>query len=115
MGNLFFDPLNLKPEDADELKVLETKELNNGRLAMIAIAAFTAQVRAQFDRLLCWGRMGAHGAAPALCAVHHLGERARPPGLHGHARGAMRRLSSTCGAMQLCAPLWGSARRCAVC
>lgn len=43
MGNLFFDPLNLKPTDAEEYKVLQTKELNNGRLAMIAIAAFTAQ------------------------------------------------------------------------
>ena len=43
MGYLFFDPLNLRPEDPEELKVLQTKELNNGRLAMIAIAAFTAQ------------------------------------------------------------------------
>jgi hypothetical protein len=102
LGNLFFDPLGLKPTDAEELKVrrgsgraqrgrgraacsqghwracrpsaaarrspapppaphrllvltraptpyppppkvMETKELNNGRLAMIAIAAFTAQ------------------------------------------------------------------------
>lgn len=43
LGNLFFDPLNLKPTDAEEYKVLQTKELNNGRLAMIAIAAFTAQ------------------------------------------------------------------------
>jgi hypothetical protein len=43
LGNLFFDPLGLKPTDAEELKAMETKELNNGRLAMIAIAAFTAQ------------------------------------------------------------------------
>jgi light-harvesting complex I chlorophyll a/b binding protein 1 len=43
LGNLLFDPLGLKPTDAEELKVMETKELNNGRLAMIAIAAFTVQ------------------------------------------------------------------------
>jgi len=42
-GNLGFDPLNLKPQDPEELKVMQTKELNNGRLAMIAIAAFVAQ------------------------------------------------------------------------
>lgn len=42
-GDLGFDPLGLKPSDPEELKVLQTKELNNGRLAMIAIAAFVAQ------------------------------------------------------------------------
>jgi light-harvesting complex I chlorophyll a/b binding protein 1 len=43
IGDLNFDPLNLKPEDPEELKVMQTRELNNGRLAMIAIAAFVAQ------------------------------------------------------------------------
>eukprot|EP00192_Tetraselmis_astigmatica_P018257 CAMPEP_0117673520 /NCGR_PEP_ID=MMETSP0804-20121206/14518_1 /TAXON_ID=1074897 /ORGANISM="Tetraselmis astigmatica, Strain CCMP880" /LENGTH=228 /DNA_ID=CAMNT_0005482267 /DNA_START=204 /DNA_END=890 /DNA_ORIENTATION=- len=42
-GDVGFDPLGLKPEDADELFTLQTKELNNGRLAMIAIAGFVAQ------------------------------------------------------------------------
>ncbi|GFR49170.1 hypothetical protein Agub_g11192 [Astrephomene gubernaculifera] len=42
-GDLGFDPLGLKPTDPEELKVMKTKELNNGRLAMIAIAAFVAQ------------------------------------------------------------------------
>jgi len=43
MGDLGFDPLGLKPTEPEALKELQTKELNNGRLAMIAIAAFTAQ------------------------------------------------------------------------
>ena len=42
-----FDPLGLKPTDAEELKTLETKELNNGRLAMIAIAGFVVQVKVE--------------------------------------------------------------------
>lgn len=43
MGNLGFDPLGLKPTDPEELKEMQTKELNNGRLAMIAIAGFVLQ------------------------------------------------------------------------
>jgi len=44
MGNLSFDPLGLTTDKSpEELKELRTKELNNGRLAMIAIAAFVAQ------------------------------------------------------------------------
>lgn len=43
MGDLKFDPLGLKPTDAEELKTLQTRELNNGRLAMIAIAGFVTQ------------------------------------------------------------------------
>lgn len=42
-GDLGFDPLGLAPEDEDELYDMKTKELNHGRLAMIAIAAFAAQ------------------------------------------------------------------------
>lgn len=42
-GDLNFDPLNLKPKDKEELLVLQTKELQNGRLAMIAAAGFLAQ------------------------------------------------------------------------
>merc|ERR1711924_313157 len=42
-GDLGFDPLGLKPEDPAELKEMQTKELNNGRLAMMAIAGMVAQ------------------------------------------------------------------------
>jgi len=42
-GDLGFDPLGLKPEDPAELKEMQTKELNNGRLAMIAIAGMIVQ------------------------------------------------------------------------
>ena len=42
-GNLNFDPLGLKPEDPEELFLMQTKELQNGRLAMLAAAGFMAQ------------------------------------------------------------------------
>ena len=42
-GDMRFDPLNLKPADAAARMVMETKELNHGRLAMIGIAGMVAQ------------------------------------------------------------------------
>ncbi|KAL1508769.1 hypothetical protein AB1Y20_004864 [Prymnesium parvum] len=42
-GDLGFDPLGLKPEDPAEFRAMQTKELQNGRLAMIAAAGFLAQ------------------------------------------------------------------------
>jgi hypothetical protein len=42
-GDIGFDPLNLKPTDPEELETLATKELQNGRLAMLAAAGFMAQ------------------------------------------------------------------------
>jgi len=42
-GEFGFDPLGLKPTDPAELKEIQTKEINNGRLAMIAAAGMLAQ------------------------------------------------------------------------
>jgi hypothetical protein len=42
-GDIGFDPLGLKPTDPEELKIMQTKELQNGRLAMLAAAGFMAQ------------------------------------------------------------------------
>ena len=50
-GDLGFDPLGLKPTDAQELKELQTKEINNGRLAMIAAAGMIGQELASGNKL----------------------------------------------------------------
>ena len=42
-GDLDFDPLNLKPEDPAEFRLMQEKELSHCRLAMIAAAGFLAQ------------------------------------------------------------------------
>lgn len=42
-GDLGFDPLGIKPEDPEELNLMITRELQNGRLAMLAAAGFLAQ------------------------------------------------------------------------
>jgi len=42
-GDIGFDPLGLKPEDPEEFEQMVTKELQNGRLAMLAAAGFMAQ------------------------------------------------------------------------
>ena len=50
-GNLGFDPLGLKPEKAADLAEMQTKELNNGRLAMIATAGMIGQELATGSKL----------------------------------------------------------------
>ena len=42
-GDVGFDPLGLRPTDAAEFDEMVTKELQNGRLAMLAAAGFIAQ------------------------------------------------------------------------
>jgi len=51
-GDIGWDPLGLKPEDPEEFKLMQTKELQNGRLAMIAAAGFMAQEAVSGDT---WG------------------------------------------------------------
>ena len=50
-GDFFFDPLGLKPKDAEGLATMQTKEINNGRLAMIAIAGMVGQELASGNKL----------------------------------------------------------------
>ena len=42
-GDVGFDPLGLKPEDPEEFATIQTKELQNGRLAMLGAAGMIAQ------------------------------------------------------------------------
>jgi len=42
-GDIGFDPLGIRPEDPEELDTMITKELQHGRLAMLAAAGFLAQ------------------------------------------------------------------------
>jgi len=42
-GDYGFDPLGLKPTNAAEYSEMATKEINNGRLAMLAIAGMVGQ------------------------------------------------------------------------
>lgn len=42
-GDIGFDPLGLKPADAQEFATMQTKELQNGRLAMLGVAGMCAQ------------------------------------------------------------------------
>merc|ERR1719321_2488418 len=57
-GDLGFDPLGLKPTDPAELKEMQTKELNNGRLAMIAAAGMIVQELVTKDKLALFSVMG---------------------------------------------------------
>jgi hypothetical protein len=51
VGDLGFDPMGLKPTDPAELKEMQTKELQNGRLAMIAAAGMIVQELATGSKL----------------------------------------------------------------
>ena len=42
-GEFMFDPLGLKPKDPAALVEMQTKEINNGRLAMMAIFGMVSQ------------------------------------------------------------------------
>jgi hypothetical protein len=42
-GDIGFDPFGLKPDNYDDFAAMSTKELQNGRLAMLAVAGIVAQ------------------------------------------------------------------------
>ena len=50
-GNLGFDPLGLKPQNPQELFDMKTKEINNGRLAMIGIDGMIGQELSTGEKL----------------------------------------------------------------
>merc|ERR1712190_332040 len=50
-GDYKWDPLGLRPRNAKDLKELQTKELNNGRLAMFAAAGWIAQEQATGNKV----------------------------------------------------------------
>merc|ERR1712086_528834 len=50
-GDFWWDPMDLYPTDPKEQLEMQTKELNNGRLAMIAIAGMVAQELASGGKL----------------------------------------------------------------
>jgi len=50
-GDLKFDPLGLKPKDPKAFKTIATKEINNGRLAMLAVAGLVAQELVTGDKV----------------------------------------------------------------
>ena len=50
-GDLGFDPFGLKPTDPEQFRQMQTKELNNGRLAMIAAAGMIVQELATGNKL----------------------------------------------------------------
>jgi light-harvesting complex I chlorophyll a/b binding protein 1 len=50
-GDLGFDPLDLKPTNPEELKQMQTDELTNGRIGMLAAAGMIMQELATGSKL----------------------------------------------------------------
>ena len=57
-GDIGFDPLGLKPAAPADFANMQTKELNNGRLAMIAAAGMCVQEQVNGQPIL--GNLGLH-------------------------------------------------------
>jgi hypothetical protein len=51
-GDLGFDPLGLKPKNEKDFKTMQNKELNNGRLAMLAASGMIAQELVTGEKLV---------------------------------------------------------------
>jgi hypothetical protein len=57
-GDIGYDPLGLKPTDPQEFLEMQNKEINNGRLAMIATAGMIAQELVSGDKIFdTWGKL----------------------------------------------------------
>ena len=52
-GDLEWDPLAWYPSDPVEQQIIKTKELQNGRLAMLAVAGIVAQELTDGKEVLC--------------------------------------------------------------
>merc|ERR1719436_1573706 len=50
-GDIGFDPLGLKPTDAEEFAKMQTKELQHGRLAMLAAAGMCVQEQVSHETI----------------------------------------------------------------
>ena len=61
-GDLNWDPLGLKPSDPEAFAALQTKEINNGRLAMIGSAGMLVQELVNGKGIL--ENLGLEGALP---------------------------------------------------
>jgi hypothetical protein len=72
-GDLGFDPLGLKPTTPTELAEMQTKELNNGRLAMIAIGAHCCLVAPGVLGACCWVHVAGCIVMDASRLVYHAG------------------------------------------
>jgi len=70
-GDLDFDPLNLKPTDEAKLLDYKMKELNNGRLAMIAISGMVAQELVNGLNIIPADEVLEMGKAGALVAMEN--------------------------------------------
>ena len=53
VGDLQWDPLEWYPEDPVERDIIRTKELQNGRLAMLGVAGIVAQELIDGQEVLC--------------------------------------------------------------
>ena len=61
--DLGFDPLSLKPDDEDKFAELQTKELNNGLLAMIGVTGAIVQELVNDKGI--FENLGLEGSLPA--------------------------------------------------
>jgi Chlorophyll A-B binding protein len=62
-GDLNWDPLGLKPSSPEEFRAIQTKEINNGRLAMIGTAGMIVQELVNGKGI--FENLGLEGALPS--------------------------------------------------